>query len=93
MLNASLKKCFFILDQLEDTYTSNLNPRKSKKMETEWQQSFLGFETICGRSRTSQKNHSVQTKDVPKATEFEDVKLTTLLEETCCGAKAQRFKN
>ena len=62
-------------------------------METEWQQSFLGFETICGRPRTSQKNHSVQTKDVPKAAEFADVKLTTLLGETCCGAKAQRFKN
>ena len=54
---------------------------ESKEIEIEWQQSFLGSETICRRPRTSQKNHSVLMKDVPKADEFTDVKLTTLLEE------------
>ena len=39
----------------------------------------------------SQKNHSVLIKEVPKAEEFADVKLTTLLEEKFPGAKARRF--
>ena len=64
---------------------------ESKEFEYEWQQSFLGSETTCRRPRMSQKNHSVLIKDVPKAEEFTDEKLTILLKEKFPGAKARRF--
>ena len=78
--------------------TSRENPHlefasvdESKAIESEWQQNFLGSETTCRRPRMSQKNHSVLMKELPKAEEFTDVKLTTLLEEIFPGAKARRF--
>ena len=63
----------------------------SKEIEMEWQPSFLGSKTLCRQPRTSKKNHSVLIKDVPKAEDFTDLKLTTLLEEKFSGAEAGTF--
>ena len=64
---------------------------ESKEIEMEWQPSFLGSKTLCRQPRTSEKNHSDLIKDVPKAEEFTDLKLTTLLEEKFSGPKAESF--